>query len=105
MVPFLDLISFDGSIRVVSDEFSISLLNPDSAIYRYKAKKYKSLVRPTDLIFGSGERYFLLHFQISNVYAKSPLRDAFVQTLVDGFSSGSVRVFFKIVLDKRFLPR
>ena len=40
-----EYLSIDGAIRVISDDFSISLLNPDSELYRYKADKYASMVR------------------------------------------------------------
>ena len=40
----LDLVSVDGAIRVVSDEFSVSLLNPTSELYRSKAEKYSKMV-------------------------------------------------------------
>ena len=39
-----DLISVEGSIRVISDEFSISLLNPESEAYRFKEQKYSKMV-------------------------------------------------------------
>ncbi len=41
-----ELISVDGSIRVTSDEFSVSLLNPQSDAYRQKALKYSQKVAP-----------------------------------------------------------
>ena len=40
-----EYLSIDGAIRVISDDFSISLLNPDSELYRYKADKYATMVR------------------------------------------------------------
>ncbi len=40
-----DLISVDGSIRVLSDDFSVSLLNPQSDAYRQKALKYSQKVK------------------------------------------------------------
>ena len=42
---FIEYLSIDGAMRVISDDFSISLLNPDSELYRYKADKYASMVR------------------------------------------------------------
>jgi hypothetical protein len=47
----------------------------------------------------------LFKFQISATYKKSYLRKAFVKATIDGFSPGSVRVFFKITFDTRFLPK
>ena len=41
---FLELVSVDGAIRVVSDEFSISLLNPSSELYKFKEDKYSKMV-------------------------------------------------------------
>ena len=42
---FIEYLSIDGAMRVISDDFSISLLNPDSELYKYKADKYASMVR------------------------------------------------------------
>ena len=42
---FLELYSIDGAIRVISDEFSISLLNPESELYQYTSDKYMNMVR------------------------------------------------------------
>ena len=39
-----DTISIDGAIRVLSDEFSIALLNPEQPAYREKAEKYSFMV-------------------------------------------------------------
>ena len=39
-----DSISVEGLIRVISDEFSISLLNPESEAYRFKEQKYSKMV-------------------------------------------------------------
>ena len=41
---FSELFSIDGAIRVISDDFSISLLNPESELYKYKADKYENMV-------------------------------------------------------------
>ena len=43
----LELFSIDGAIRVISDDFSISLLNPESELYKYKADKYENMVSTT----------------------------------------------------------
>ena len=40
-----DTISIDGAIRVLSDEFSIALLNPELPPYHEKAEKYSHMVR------------------------------------------------------------
>ena len=40
----LDTISIDGAIRVLSDEFSNALLNPEQQAYREKADKYTAMV-------------------------------------------------------------
>jgi len=82
--PDKDLVSIDGAFRVVSDDFSLSLLNPSSDTYQENSLKYKEMIKTT--------------------YRKSYLRDAFIKVVIDGFSSGSVKVFFKVVLDKKFLP-
>ena len=41
-----NLMSVDGTIRVLSDQFSVTLLNPELEAYRTKADKYTGLVRP-----------------------------------------------------------
>jgi len=81
----LDVISVDGSIRVLTDEYTSELLNPRSPTYKEKAEKYVQ--------------------KIANTYAKSHLAEAFVDATVDGFSSGSLRVFFKVKFQKSKLPR
>ena len=40
----LELYSIDGAIRVISDDFSISLLNPESELYKNTADKYSNMV-------------------------------------------------------------
>ena len=40
----LDTISIDGAIRVISDEFSNALLNPEQQAYIDKAEKYSFMV-------------------------------------------------------------
>ena len=82
--PNKDLVSIDGAFRVVSEDFSLSLLNPLSETYQEDSKKYRDMIKTT--------------------YRKSYLRDSFVKIIIDGFSSGSVKVFFKVILDKKFLP-
>ena len=79
-----DLVSIDGAFRVVSEDFSISLLNPTSVRYKENSKKYSGIIERT--------------------YKKSLLQESLVSVIIDGFSSGSVKVFFKIILDKKKLP-
>jgi len=82
--PNKDVVSIDGAFRVVSEDFSLSLLNPLSETYQEDSQKYREMIKTT--------------------YRKSYLRDAFIKVVIDGFSSGSVKVFFKVILDKKFLP-
>jgi hypothetical protein len=82
--PNKDLVSIDGAFRVVSEDFSLSLLNPLSETYQQDSQKYREMIKTT--------------------YRKSYLRDSFVKIIIDGFSSGSVKVFFKVILDRKFLP-
>eukprot|EP00090_Calanus_glacialis_P004778 TRINITY_DN13582_c0_g1_i1.p1 TRINITY_DN13582_c0_g1~~TRINITY_DN13582_c0_g1_i1.p1 ORF type:complete len:1386 (+),score=289.54 TRINITY_DN13582_c0_g1_i1:332-4489(+) len=82
--PNKDLVSIDGAFRVVSEDFSLSLLNPLSETYQENSGKYREMIKTT--------------------YRKSYLRDSFIKVVIDGFSSGSVKVFFKVILDKKFLP-
>ena len=42
--------------------------------------------------------------QISDTYKKSVLGESFVKTVIDGFSSGSLKIFFKVLFDRRYLP-
>ena len=79
-----DLVSLDGAIRVVSEEFSLSLLNPSSLDYKKQEEKFTNILQKT--------------------FRKSNLKDALVKVVIDGFSSGSIKVFFKIILDKEKLP-
>ena len=82
--PNENLVSIDGAFRVVSEDFSLNLLNPLSEEYQENSAKYRET--------------------ISTTYRKSYLRDSFVKVVIDGFSSGSVKVFFKVILDKTALP-
>jgi len=82
--PNKDVVSIDGAFRVVSEDFSLSLLNPLSETYQEDSQKYREMIKTT--------------------YRKSYLRDSFIKVVIDGFSSGSVKVFFKVILDKKFLP-
>ena len=50
-----NLMSVDGTIRVLSDQFSVTLLNPELEAYRTKADKYTSLVRPLLLLLSFHE--------------------------------------------------
>ncbi|CAB4068101.1 unnamed protein product [Lepeophtheirus salmonis] len=79
-----DVLSIDGAFRVTSDDFSISLLNPETFEYKRKASQYSSM--------------------ISKTFEKSGVGQAFLTTTIAGFSSGSVRVFFTITFDRRYIP-
>ena len=82
--PERDLVSIDGAFRVVSEDFSLSLLNPSSLDYKEQEEKYTRI--------------------LSKTYRKSMLNDALVKIVIDGFSSGSIKVFFKVILDKSKIP-
>ena len=82
--PEKDLVSIDGAFRVMSEDFSLSLLNPASLDYKENEKKFTEILEKT--------------------FKKSHLRDSFVKIVIDGFSSGSIKVFFKVILDKGQLP-
>jgi hypothetical protein len=82
--PGADLLSVDGSFRVVSEDFSLNLLNPLSEQYRQQSEQYRE--------------------KIVTTYSKSYLKDSFVKVVIDGFSSGSIKVFFKVILDRTLLP-
>ena len=68
----------------MSEDFSLSLLNPSSLDYKGQEEKYTRV--------------------LSKTYRKSILRDAFVKIVIDGFSSGSIKVFFKVILDRSKIP-
>ena len=82
--PEKDLVSIDGAFRVVSEDFSLSLLNPASLDYKEQEDKFTNILEKT--------------------FRKSYLKDALVKIVIDGFSSGSIKVFFKVILDKSKLP-
>ena len=82
--PTKNLVSIDGAFRVVSEDFSLNLLNPLSQQYQENSAEYREMIGTT--------------------YRKSYLRDSFVKVVIDGFSSGSVKVFFKVILDRTLLP-
>ena len=80
-----DLVSIDGAFTVVSEDFSLSLLNPNSVKYKDYTRRYEDIIK--------------------NTYKKSVLRDALIKVLIDGFSSGGgVDVYFKVIMDKVQLP-
>ena len=68
----------------MSEDFSLSLLNPSSLDYKEQEEKYTRI--------------------LSKTYRKSMLNDALVKIVIDGFSSGSIKVFFKVILDKSKIP-
>ena len=82
--PGKDVVSIDGAFRVVSEQFSLNLLNPLSPAYGEQKEKYEE--------------------KLENTFKNSYLQDAFVKVVIDGFSSGSIKVFFKVLLDKSKLP-
>ena len=82
--PGKDVVSVDGAFRVVSEQFSLSLLNPLSPAYKEQKEMYEE--------------------KLQNTFKNSYLKDAFVKVVIDGFSSGSIKVFFKVLLDKSKLP-
>ena len=68
----------------MSEDFSLSLLNPASLDYKEQEEKFTNILEKT--------------------FRKSYLKDALVKIVIDGFSSGSIKVFFKVILDKGKLP-
>ena len=71
---------------------------------RYSIDCSKVMIHITSLIL-FGIPLSLKIFQISKTFEKSHLRKGFIRTTIDGFSSGSLRVFFKVLFDKRYLNR
>jgi len=58
----VELLSVDGAIRVVSDDFSIALLNPSSELYKTKAEKYTNLVGKENAMI------FFSHLKCNSTY-------------------------------------
>ncbi|KAL1464531.1 hypothetical protein WDU94_004165, partial [Cyamophila willieti] len=81
----LELI-FDSSFRVVAgDNYNPSLSNVTSNLYKEKSKRYKAM--------------------IEKLYNASVLSPAIKYCGVIGFKSGSLIVFYRIILDRRKIPR
>ncbi|XP_039279489.1 LOW QUALITY PROTEIN: uncharacterized protein LOC111052888 [Nilaparvata lugens] len=77
---------FDGSLRVTyGDYFTSALLNHSSIAFKDKAQKYKIMVE--------------------NLYSRSELGPALRQCIITGFANGSLVVFFRIILDRRKIPK
>ncbi|KAI5750571.1 hypothetical protein M8J76_016770 [Diaphorina citri] len=81
----LELI-FDSSFRVTAgDSYNPSLENSTSNLYKEKSKRYKSM--------------------IEKLYNASVLSPAIKYCGVIGFKNGSLIVFYRIILDRRKIPR
>ena len=74
------LIAARGSIHVTSDDFLEELNDKESQQYRAMEVKYSSMISAT--------------------YQKSDLGDAFVETAISGFDSGSLVVGFQVIFDQ-----
>ena len=76
-----ELVRARGSLRVTSDHFSAALNDKNSLKYISMETKYSKMITTT--------------------YEKSDLAEAFVETVIHGFSVGSLVVHFEVVFDQR----
>ncbi|XP_075232410.1 uncharacterized protein LOC142330835 [Lycorma delicatula] len=77
---------FDGSLRVTyGDHYTSKLSNHSSKEYKEKSNKYKLMVE--------------------NLYGRSELGPAVRYCSITGFANGSLVVFFRLILDRRKIPK
>ena len=77
------LVKASGSLYVTSDDFSEVLKDKNSLEYKSMETKYANMITAT--------------------YKKSDLRDAFVETVISGFSAGSLVVIFDVAFGQRYV--
>ena len=76
-----ELVRAKGLLRVTSDQFSAALIDKNSLEYISMETKYSKMITAT--------------------YEKSNLAEAFVETVIRGFSAGSLVVHFEVTFDQR----
>ncbi|KAF6213706.1 hypothetical protein GE061_011428 [Apolygus lucorum] len=83
--PVQSFLIFDGSMRAVGERYSTSLANKSSSAYQDKSRRYQTLLEA--------------------VYNKSLLGPSVHEIFVSSFANGSLIVFFRIILDRRKIPK
>ena len=76
-----ELVRAKGLLRVTSDQFSAALIDKNSLEYISMETKYSKMITTT--------------------YERSDLAEAFVETVIHGFTAGSLVVHFEVVFDQR----
>ncbi|XP_054267242.1 uncharacterized protein LOC128989379 [Macrosteles quadrilineatus] len=80
------ILVLDGSFRVVGgDTYNISLMDHSSPLFQRKSQIYKSM--------------------IESIFRRTEFSSAIKQCNILGFKNGSVIVFFRLILDRRKIPR
>ncbi|XP_046142276.1 uncharacterized protein LOC114874923 isoform X1 [Osmia bicornis bicornis] len=69
-----------------------------------KGEKYNPMLKlNTSMVFREKERKYKNIFEL--LFRRSVLSNAYKQTIIDRFESGVLKVFFRIYLDRRKIPR
>ena len=119
LTQYPDRVSAEGSFRVTSDNFNDALNDKESDEFRAMEQKYSAKVSGwkatvvTTLILGKvfhlKETYcnfqvtITFPLQIDATYQNSALSEAFVETVITGFSEGSLVVSFEVIFDQRLI--
>ncbi|KOX78153.1 Enteropeptidase [Melipona quadrifasciata] len=90
-----------GALRTDSKNAIIGF----SCIFRVsKGEKYNPMLKlNTSMVFREKERKYKNIFEV--LFRRSVLGVAYKQTIIDKFESGVLKVFFRIYLDRRKIPR
>ncbi|XP_073993625.1 uncharacterized protein isoform X2 [Rhodnius prolixus] len=83
--PTQSYLIFDGSMRVTGDRYNNNLANKTTHFFLEKTRKYQTLLEA--------------------VYSKSLLGPSLHQLFITSFANGSLIVFFRIILDRRKIPK
>ncbi|CAH1400756.1 unnamed protein product [Nezara viridula] len=76
---------FDGSMRLLGDKFSPALANKSGLQFYQKSRRYQTLLEA--------------------LYGKSRLGPALHDIFITSFANGSLIIFFRIILDRRKIPK
>ncbi|XP_066900719.1 transmembrane protease serine 6 [Halyomorpha halys] len=83
--PAKTLMVFDGSMRLLGDKFSPGLANKSGLQFYQKSRRYQTLLEA--------------------LYGKSRLGPALHDIFITSFANGSLIIFFRIILDRRKIPK
>lgn len=112
---FTAIIGFMGSFRVVRGETYNPMLKLNtSRVFEEKASKYRNIVcgisKFENILKFHETSYeitstilYLLQFEL--LFRRSILGPAYRQTHIEKFENGTLKVFFRIYLDRRKVPR